>query len=143
MSKPVTVKGQKVALLLGDGNAPEVFTVVCGITTKGLSRTNQTNDITIWDCTDPDAAPVIERDILAGDWSMSGSGQAVVAELDRLEDALSVSSNWRIVFYGTGTTVARSYTGNAIMTELTLNAVNGGRAEVSLSLVGNGELSQA
>lgn len=143
MAYPVTVKGQKVALLLGDGADPEVFTVVCGITTKGLTRTNQTGDTTVWDCTNPDAAPVIERDILAGDWSMSGSGQAVVAELNRLEDALAEPSNWRIVFYGTGSTVTRSYTGNAIMTELTINAVNGSRAEVSLSLVGNGELVQA
>lgn len=143
MSYPATVKGQKVALMLGNGADPEVFTAVCGITTKGLSRTNQTGDTTVWDCTDPDAAPVIERDILAGDWSMSGSGQAVMAELDRLEDALQTASTWQIVFYGTGTTIARKYTGSAIMTELTINAVNGARAEVSLSLVGNGPLLQA
>lgn len=142
MSLPVTVKGQKVALLLGNDADPEVFAVVCGITTKGLTRTNQTSDSTLWDCTDPDAAPVIERDILAGDWSISGSGQAVVAELDRIEAAFEAPANWRIVFYGTGNTVVRSYTGNAIMTSLELGAVNGQRSTISLTLSGNGELLQ-
>jgi len=141
MTYPTTIKGQKWALMLGDDADPEVFTVVCGITTKGLQRTNQTGDTTVWDCEDPDAPPIIERDILAGDWTISGSGQAVLAELDRLEDALAVPSNWRLVLYGTGTTVVRTYTGNAIMTDLTINAVNGQRAEVSLTLTGNGALT--
>ena len=142
MTYPTTIKGQKWALMLGNSADPEVFTVVCGITTKGLQRTNQTGDTTVWDCEDPDAPPIIERDILAGDWTISGSGQAVLAELDRLEDALAVPSNWRLVLYGTGTTVVRTYTGNAIMTDLTINAVNGQRAEVSLTLTGNGVLTK-
>lgn len=141
MTYPTTIKGQKWALMLGDDADPQVFTVVCGITTKGLQRTNQTGDTTVWDCTNPDAPPIIERDILAGDWTISGSGQAVLAELDRLEEALATPSDWRLVLYGTGTTVVRTYTGNAIMTDLTINAVNGQRAEVSLTLTGNGVLT--
>lgn len=140
MSKPVTIRGQKWALLLGNGADPEVFTPVCGITTKGLQRTNQTSDTVVWDCEDPDAQPSIERDILAGDWNMSGAGQAVLAELDRLEAALKSIETWRLVLYGTGTTIVRTYTGPAVMTDLTIGAANGGRATISLSLAGAGEL---
>jgi predicted secreted protein len=140
MSYPTTVRGQKVALQLGDGASPEVFTTVCGITTKGLQRTRAVNDAVVWDCTDPDALPITEREAAAGDWSISGSGQAVVAELGRLEEAYETPANWRIVFFGTGTTVVRSYTGNAIMTDLNLGAVNGEKATISLTLSGNGAL---
>jgi len=140
MSYPTTIKGQKVALQLGDGADPEVFTVVCGITTKGLQRTRAVNEAVVWDCTDPDALPLTEREMAAGDWTISGSGQAVVAELDRLEAAFETGANWSIVFFGTGSTVVRSYTGNAIMTDLNLGATNGEKATVSLTLSGNGEL---
>jgi len=140
MSYPTTIKGSKIALLLGNGADPEVFTVVCGLTTRGLTRTNQTSEATIWDCTDPDAPPIIERDILAGDWTITGSGQAVVAELDRLEAAFEQSADWKLVFYGTGTTVARTYTGSAVMTNLEIGSVNGQRGTLSLTLAGNGPL---
>lgn len=142
MSYPTTHKGQKIALQLGDGADPETFTTVCGLTTKGLQRTNRTSDTEVWDCTDPDAQPQIERDILAGDWTMNGSGQAVLAELDRIEAAYEAAANWRMVFFGTGTTIVRSYTGEAVMTDLTIGAVNGQRASVSLTLSGSGTLAQ-
>jgi predicted secreted protein len=142
MSYPTTVKGTKVALQLGDGAEPEVFTTVCGINTKGLQRTRAVNDTILYDCTDPDAIPVTEREEGATDWSVTGAGQAVVAELDRIEDAYDTPKNWRIVFFGTGTTVVRSYTGNAIMTDLTLGANNGEKASISLTLSGNGPLTQ-
>lgn len=141
MAYPTTHKGQKVALQLGNGASPEVFSTVCGITTKGLQRTKQTTDTVVWDCADPDADPMIERDVLSGDWTMTGSGQAVLAHLDDIEGAYETPANWRIVFFGTGTTVVRSYTGAAIMTDLTLGAVNGERASISLTLAGSGVLT--
>jgi len=140
MSYPTTIKGQKIGLRLGDGADPEVFTVVCGITSKGLQRTRAVNDAVVWDCADPDALPITEREMAAGDWTISGSGQAVAAELDRLEAAYETGANWQIVFFGTGSTVTRSYTGSAIMTDLNLGAVNGEKASISITLSGNGEL---
>lgn len=140
MAHPTTIKGQKVVLQLGDGDSPEEFTVVCGITTKGLQRTNQTGDTITWDCTDLDAPPEIERDILSSDWTMNGSGQAVLTELERLENVFDTVWNWRMVFFGTGSTIVRSYTGAAIMTDLTIGAVNGERVSVSLTLSGSGAL---
>src|SRR5689334_14787154 len=110
MAYPTTHKGQKVALQIGDGATPtEGFTTVCGITTKGLQRTTQTGDTIVWDCGDPDAPPTIERDQLSQDWSISGSGQAVLAHLDDIEAAYDTAQNWRIVFFGTGSTIVRSY----------------------------------
>ncbi|NML11303.1 hypothetical protein HHL08_14300 [Sphingobium sp. AR-3-1] len=142
MSYPTTIKGQKVALQLGDGASTEVFTTVCGITTKGLQRTRAVNDSEVWDCTDPDALPLTEREMGAGDWTITGEGQAVAAELDRIEEAFEAAANWQIVFFGTGTTITRTYRGNAIMTDLNLGAVNGQKASISLTLSGNGELTK-
>lgn len=140
MSYPTTLKGQKVALQLGNGAEPEVFTTVCGITTKGLQRTRAVSDSENWDCADPDALPLTEREMGAGDWTMSGEGQAVVAELDRIEEAYEAGANWQMVFFGTGATIVRTYRGNAIMTDLNLGAVNGQKANLSLTLSGNGAL---
>lgn len=143
MAYPTTHKGQKVVLQLGNGATPiESFTTVCGITTKGLQRTKQTTDTVVWDCTDPDANPLIERDVLAGDWTMTGSGQAILANLEDIEDAYDAVKNWRIVFFGTGSAIVRSYTGAAIMTDLTIGAVNGERVSISLTLAGSGVLTR-
>jgi len=143
MSYPTTVKGQKIAVQLGNGATPEVFTTVCGVTDKGFQRTRQTSDVVVWDCTNPDAPPITESDILSGSWTISIGGQVVLAELDRLEEAYDTPDTWRIVLFSTGTTVVRSYTGTAIMTDFNITANNGSRATVAITLKGDGELVQA
>lgn len=140
MSYPTTVKGQKVVLQLGNSADPEVFTTVCGITTKGRQRTRKVNESENWDCNDPDALPLTEREASSADWTMSGSGQAVLAEMPRIDEAFETPANWRMVWYGTGTTIVRTETGNAIMTDQTLGAVNGEKQSISLTLQGNGIL---
>lgn len=140
MSYPTTIKGQKIVLQLGDGASPEVFTTVCGLNTRGLQRSRQANDAQIWDCTDPDALPIIERESGASDWTINGEGYAVATELDRIEEAFETPANWRLVFFGSGTTAVRTYRGNAIMTDLNIGATNGEKASISLTLSGNGEL---
>lgn len=143
MSHPDTIKGQKVALQLSDGATPTpAWTTVCGITTKGLQRTRATNDSVTWDCDDPDAPPITERDMASGDWTMSGSGVVSVEHLEDVEDAYDTVNDWRIVFFGTGTTITRSYTGPAIMTDLNIGAVNGEKASLSLTLSGAGTLTR-
>jgi hypothetical protein len=141
MSYPTTIKGTKVALQLSDGGTPPEFTTVCGINTKGLQRTRAVNDTVLYDCTDPDAIPITEREEGATDWTISGSGFAVLSELDRLEAAYATPADWRIVYFGVGTAVVRSYTGNAIMTDFTLGANNGEKGSLSLTLSGNGVLT--
>lgn len=143
MAYPTTIKGQKVALQR-ETDTPGTYATVCGITTKGLQRTRQTTDTVVWDCTDPDASPIVERDILNGDWTMTGSGQAVITALDDIEEDYESGEahNYRIVFFGTGSTVVRSYTGSTIITDLTIGAVNGERASISLTLAGSGVLTR-
>lgn len=140
MSYPTLIKGQKFALQLGDGGDPEMFTTVCGITTRGLQRTRAVNETQNWDCENPDALPLTEREASTSDWSISGSGQAVEAELDRLDAAFNTPASWRIILMGSGSTVIRSWTGTAIMTDYNTGAVNGEKATISLTLSGTGEL---
>lgn len=140
MSYPTTIKGQKIVLQLGDGESPEAFTTVCGLNTRGLQRSRAANDAQVWDCTDPDALPIIERESGASDWTITGEGYAVAAELDRIEEAFETPANWRVTFFGAGTTATRTYTGNAIMTDLNIGATNGEKASISLTLSGNGAL---
>jgi len=49
------LKSTRVAIMMGDGATPEVFSPMCGITTKGFQQTRATSDTVDWDC----AAPII------------------------------------------------------------------------------------
>lgn len=140
MSYPTLIKGQKVAAQLSDGGSPPVFTTICGVTTKALNRTRKVNETENWDCADPDALPLTEREASTSDWTVPISGQAVLAELDRIEAAFETPSEWRIVLFGSGTTIVRSYTGTAIMTDLNIGATNGEKATISFTLSGTGAL---
>lgn len=50
-------KGRQLLIKIGDGATPtEVFSVLCGITTKTLTINNEEYDVTTADCTTPEGA---------------------------------------------------------------------------------------
>ncbi|WP_204279469.1 phage tail tube protein, partial [Enterobacter asburiae] len=58
----------------------EGFSAPCGLNSRGFNRTAATNDTNNPDCTDPDAASWLERDVVSLSGSLSGAG--VVADED-------------------------------------------------------------
>lgn len=142
MALTATVKGQHIVVQMGDGGAPtEVFATICGITSKGLEQSAATSETTIWDCADVNAPPTIVRDVQNIDWSLSLSGQVDSGNLVALDNAFSaaVPKNFRFVFLDT--VVNKKKQGSGIITGFTIQADNGEKATVSLTITGAGPLT--
>lgn len=139
------LKSTRVSIALGDGATPEVFTALCGITTKGLQQTRATNDSTDWDCADPDAPPVTIRATGATDWSITGSGLLARNRLADLQEAFDNPNpvKWRFMFdEATGDTVVDGYyEGPALLTDLNVTGENGNYLQISLTITGADKLN--
>ncbi|OGT55479.1 MAG: hypothetical protein A3E01_09225 [Gammaproteobacteria bacterium RIFCSPHIGHO2_12_FULL_63_22] len=139
------LKGTRVAIMIGDGATPEVFTTLCGISTKGFQQTRATSDTTDWDCADPDAIPVITRDVNATDWSISGSGLLHRPLLATLQAAYDTTTTTNFRFYfdeASGDEVISGYyEGPGIVTDLNITATNGEYIQISLTITAGGAKS--
>lgn len=75
MAKPTTSKYSELQILVGDGATPtEGFTVVCGMTTKGVQRSANVSSTVVPDCADEDAPAFEEKAVNSLSISISGSG---------------------------------------------------------------------
>jgi len=81
MAPPVLTN--KFALFLGDGATPtEVFTWLCGLNTRGLNLTNNTDESVAMDCDTPlTTVPHMTRRTTSQDTSASGSGRVAISAL--------------------------------------------------------------
>jgi hypothetical protein len=146
MAKPTTLRFGAGAFYLGDGATPEVFTKLCGFESVTLTVDKTTNDTTVADCDDPDAAAWTERDAVALGWSFSFQGVMAVGSLDLIEAATfaTAAQNVRFDLAGAGTgagTTVRRYAGAAhIKHELSGNRNE--RFQVKVDGEGDGALVQ-
>lgn len=145
MAAPKTLRFGAGALYIGDGADPEVFTKVCGFTSMELTIDKETNDTTVPDCDDPDAAAWTERDVVALSWSMTASGVTAVEALPILEEATISSApvNIRLDLAGAGTgvgTTVRRYAGRAHITQ-GMSADRGQKWQTSVTAQGDGALT--
>ncbi|WP_439538681.1 phage tail tube protein [Sphingomonas sp.] len=135
------VKSTYVAIAIGDGATPtEVFSPMCGITTKGLSRTRQTSETPDWDCSDPDAPPKLVRDMGATDWSISGSGLLHAPLYETVRDAYTSSTptNFR---FDLGGNIDGYEQGSGIISQFDVNGENGNFMQISITIVAADDLS--
>lgn len=141
MAVPATLRGTYINLLLGDGATPEVFTPVCGLTSRGLTVQANTNDFFVRDCADPEDVPVRKTIVGGKQWDLTGSG---LLDRNRLEDmnvALGTYRNWRynIAEPATDEVYGGYYGGSGVLTNLELGGDDEGLVSVSLSIVSDGE----
>jgi len=138
MSYTDKLKSTRVAIMMGDGATPEVFSPMCGITTKGFQQTRATSDTVDWDCADPDATPVTVRDVGATDWTISGSGLLHRPLLAKVQDAFDSAdaTNYRFMFdEPTGSEVIDGYyEGPGIITDLNITGTNGEYVQISITI---------
>lgn len=74
MARPTTEKFSEFVILVGDGENPEGFDVVCGLTTKGIQRAANTSSVVVPDCADEDAPAFEEKAVQSLSITVSGSG---------------------------------------------------------------------
>ena len=87
MVAPLTAKGTKLNVALGDGEDPEVFTAFCAVSAKTINFQTNTNEFFVPDCDDPDDPAWRELAKSGRFVSISCSGTLNTTDLTRYQDA--------------------------------------------------------
>ena len=143
MAKPTTYVGSSVALVL-EGTPAGTWTRPCGLTNHTITFSKNTQDITVPDCDNLEAAAWIERGVESLDMQGSGNGILAAESLDR----------WWAVFNSTTSVNARLYVGamdDAVnghywagkihITSLEIGGERGNKAQATVSFVSDGEMT--
>lgn len=143
MAQPDIVKGTYVDILIGDGAGPEVFTPVCGLTTRQFTQQGNTNDVFVPDCADPEDVPTRRLVPTGKQWDLSGDGLLNLAQKTQVDAAFMVTKNYRFrIARPAGSIVGTGYyEGSAMLTNIQLGGStgNGEFASVSLAIASDGE----
>lgn len=142
MAQPDIIRGTYFVLAMGNGATPtEVFTALCGITTRTFTSQVNTNDVFTRDCDDPEDIPIRRLIATGRQWSLSGEGQLNRANLDDIIAAEGVTKNYR--FYYTEPAddeVFRGYwQGPSKLVNITIGASDDDFATISLDIQSDGE----
>lgn len=143
MARPTTLVGSKLILLLGDGADPEVFTAPCGLTSRGINFSKETNDVTVPDCEFPENPAWQERAVRSLSGTISGSGIL----------AMEAFPTWRSFFFSTATKNVRvkldaplannggHWEGRFHCTTFNLTGEIGDKVQVEVELSNDGEVT--
>jgi len=97
---PQRLKGGYISVLVGDGANPEVYTKICGATSKGFTYQKNTTDDVLDPCDDPEAIPSRVLQVTGRQWDIALNivYNRTQAALIRDLMASSDSSNFRFEF---------------------------------------------
>lgn len=132
-------KGRTLLIQIGDGESPEVFSNLCGITTRSFNMSANEVETTIPDCDDPSAA--VQRTVEPGivNRTFNGSGKFVSsantsAFLTHVREATVF--NAKVVVPGDGT-----YTGSWMVSDFEFSGEMEGNMDFSATFVAAGALA--
>jgi len=113
---PARLKGAYVSVLVGNGANPEVFTKLCGATSRAFTVQKNTTDDNLDPCDDPEAIPSRVLQVTGMQWDMALNiiYNRTQAALIRDLATRSTSSNFRFEFDEAGTTGAVQNGGGTI-----------------------------
>jgi hypothetical protein len=144
MAKPTVIPFGAGIVYAGDGASPEVFTKICGFNSMSLTIEKDTNDVTVPDCDDPDAAAWQSTNVLSLAWSMEFEGIYAKEASDMIWDLVSsgqaASVRVRLVNAGSGSgTPDLQFAGKGHF-GMTLTGERGSTWQNTLPVTGDGEL---
>lgn len=143
MAMPDIVKGTYFDVLIGDGDDPEVFTPICGLTSRGMTHQVNTNDTFIPDCANPEDVPK-RRVVPTGEqWDVSGDGLYNLAQEALIRGAMGVTKNYRFRIARPAGSIAGAgwWEGPGMMTNKQLGGNTGGGefGTLSVAIASDGE----
>jgi hypothetical protein len=144
MAEPAIVKGTYVDIMVGDSATPEVFSILCGLTTRTFTETVNTNNNFVQDCADPEDVPQRRLAVTGIQRTLSGDGRYNRGQASLLRSLVGVRRNYRFVVSepaGDGID-AGYYEGPAILTSRTIGgsaAESGNFASSSLTIESDGD----
>src|SRR5262245_12446641 len=140
MAKPVTANASKMIVKVGNRGSPETFAGPCGMTTKELKFANDTNDVNVPDCDDPDAPVWKERAIVAMSAEVSENGilamEALATWLDFLD--ATVSRNCQIWIDVPSAEHGGHWDGKFHLTGFNVTAEQGNKIQAAVTMQSDG-----
>jgi len=102
---PARLKGGRISVLVGDGASPEVFTKLCGATSRSFTIQKNTTDDNVDPCDDPEAIPSRVLQVTGIQWDMSLNILYNRTQAAMIRDLITTteSSNFRFEFTEPGT----------------------------------------
>lgn len=144
MAKPVTSRSSQFIIRLGDGGTPEVFAAPCGLSTKGINFSKETNEVNVPDCDDPEAPAWVERATVSLSATVSGDGILAMNDLDTWIDfnESTASRNMQIELDvdPPNTAMGGQWTGKFLMTTFNVTAELGSKLAVAVELQSDGQV---
>lgn len=141
MARPDIVRGTYIDILIGNGAEPEVFTPICGLTTRTFREGVNTDDVFILDCADPEDIPVRRLNITGRQWDLSGEGLYNRSQAATIRAAMGVSQNYRFVVSEPAADGIDDgyYEGAAVLVNREIGGGGQGFATTSLEIASDGE----
>lgn len=144
MAKPITVNASKMLIKIGDGATPtEVFAAPCGMTTKGLNFTKETNDVNVPDCDDPDAPAWIERGVVSMSAEISENGILAMEALTVWQEFLdeTISRNVQVWLDVPVSSHGGHWNGKFHLTGFNVTAEQGDKVQVAVTMQSDGPVT--
>lgn len=142
MARPKVIRGTRINILIGNGAGPEVFSPICGATTRELTEGVETSDDYTRDCAIADDIPT--RNVIATGkrWDLSFSGVLNRTQLTELRAANGIYKNYRFEITQPATDIVASsvgyYSGEGMLTNITITGDDGANATISGEIMSNG-----
>lgn len=144
MAKPITYSGSLVAIYLESSTTPGEFIRPCGLTQHSATFSKNMNEVDVPDCDDPDLPAWVAREVSALDFSANGSGVLAAEAVETWWDAFNTTESIEArVYIGKADDTANGYywSGKVHVSNFEVNGNRGERAQVSVSVVSDGEMT--
>jgi len=146
MAQPNILQSYKAKVWRGlptDTSPPGFF--ICGLVTKGLQQTKQTNTAVIPDCDDPDIPSSVRRTTISKDVTMSGEGffePDLFSEIQAAYDS-NTSLAWSFELLAGTPAVPEAvgwFTGNWVFSTFNITAEQGDFVRAEMAWEADGEI---
>ena len=137
MATATTGTFNQFKILIGDGATPtEVFTPICGLTSRGLTGSADVVTSEVPDCTNEDLPSWQEKDVKSIGMSLSGSGMWAQESHELLLQwfLTGAKKNIKVQYANADTGDVEFLAGPAVITQLNNAAEKGGRISAEISL---------
>ena len=137
MAQPTVIAGTKLLILVGDGSSPEIFAQPCGLTTRGIAFSAQTNSTAIPDCDDPELPAWEAKDVSTISCQVTGNGVMAVESFDTWNDWFQEAQarNCQITLDNPG---LGHWAGSFILTNFRVTGQRGQKVTVDITMDNNG-----
>lgn len=132
-----TLKFSEFLIKLEDQDAPGTYVAPCGLRSRGFNRSAATNEANVPSCPPNEDAPSwLERDTVSLSGELSGSGVVADEDYDTWDSWFEAQDSRNVEI----TLGARKWHGAVKLTALNLKGERGGRIEIDVTMMSDGEV---